>query len=150
MIAFVSKPPVQRSSAAEEQVRKRIEAVKVEREQLQQIFNERFPDYVALSKPQPVLLADTQALLADDEALLVFDFDAKSYGWIVTRDSADWTELKISARDLDAQVRNLRACTDPRKRFDPELSFKIYQETSGVLPTRLLPSDGSRSLRTAH
>src|SRR5262249_37041192 len=80
VIAFVSKPPVQRSSAAEEQVRKRIEAVKVERERLQQIFNERFPDYVALSKPQPVSLTDTQALLADDEALLAFDFGDKSYG----------------------------------------------------------------------
>jgi hypothetical protein len=57
----------------------------------------------------------------------VFDFDAKSYGWIITRNNADWTELKVSAKDLDAQVRALRAwLTDPRKRFDPELSFKIY------------------------
>jgi len=48
-------------------------------------------------------------LLADDEALLVFDFDAKSYAWIVTHDGAEWTELKISAAELDAQVRVLRA-----------------------------------------
>jgi hypothetical protein len=37
-------------------------------------LNERFPNYVALSRPQPLSLEETQALLADDEALLVFDF----------------------------------------------------------------------------
>ena len=131
--AFVSKPPSQRSAVAEDQVRKRIEAVKAEREKLQQIFNDRFPEYLALSKPQPVSLAETRALLADDEALLVFDFDAKSYGWIITKNNADWTELKVSAKDLDVQVRALRVwLTDPRKRFDPELSFKIYQATFGA------------------
>src|SRR5262249_43858621 len=133
VIAFVSKPPAQRSVATEEQVRKRIDAVKAERERLQQVFNERFPDYVALSKPQPVSLTETQALLADDEALLVFDFDAKSYAWIITRDGLDWTELNISARDLDAQVRSLRGwIVDPRQRFDAALAYKIYQATFGA------------------
>jgi tetratricopeptide (TPR) repeat protein len=138
VIAFVSKPPAQRSSAAEEQVRKRIEAVKVERERLQQIFSARFSEYVALSKPQPLSLADTQALLADDEALLVFDFGDKSYGWIITKTDSNWTELKTSAADLDAQVQMLRAwLSDPRNRFDPELSFKIYQATIGAFADKI-------------
>jgi CHAT domain-containing protein/Tfp pilus assembly protein PilF len=138
VIAFVSQPLAQRSTAAEEQVRKRIEAVKVERERLQQIFNARFPEYLALSKPQPVSLPETQALLADDEALLVFEFGAKGYVWIVTRDGADWTELKISASDLDDQVRSLRGwLTDPRKQFDPALAYKIYQGTFGVFAEKI-------------
>jgi CHAT domain-containing protein/Tfp pilus assembly protein PilF len=138
VVAFVSKPPAQRSVETEEQVRKRIEAVKAERERLQKMFNERFPDYIALSKPQPVSLSETQALLADDEALLVFDFDAKSYAWIITRDAADWTELKISAADLDAQVRALRAwIVNPRVRFDPALAYKIYQETFAVFGDKI-------------
>jgi CHAT domain-containing protein len=138
VVAFVSKPPAQRSAATEDPIRQRIEAVKVEREKLSQIFSQRFPDYVALSKPRPVSLQETQALLADDEALLVFDFDAKSYGWIITREGADWTELKISARNLDEQVRALRAwVVDPRQRFDPALAFKIYQETFGAFAEKL-------------
>jgi CHAT domain-containing protein/Tfp pilus assembly protein PilF len=133
VVAFVSKPPAQRSAAAEDEVRSRIEAVKAEREKLSQIFNQRFPDYVALSKPQPVSLQETQALLADDEALLVLDFDAKSYAWIITKTDADWKELKISGSDLDAQVRALRAwLTDPRQRFDPGLAYQIYQATFGA------------------
>jgi hypothetical protein len=74
--------------------------IEAEREKLRQIFDQRFPDYVALSKPQPVSLAGTQRLLADDEALLVFDFGAKSYAWIITSNDADWTELKIRAMHL--------------------------------------------------
>ena len=81
VVAFVSKPPIERSAATEDAIRKRIEAVKIERERLSQIFNQRFPDYVALSKPQAVSLAETQSLLAEDEALLVFEFDARSYAW---------------------------------------------------------------------
>jgi CHAT domain-containing protein/Tfp pilus assembly protein PilF len=138
VVAFVSKPPAQRSAVAEDATRKRIEEVKAERVKLSRIFNQRFPDYVALSKPQPVSLQETQALLADDEALLVFDFDARSYGWIVTKNNADWTELKVSAKDLDAQIRALRAwLTDPRKRFDPELSFKIYRATFGAFADKI-------------
>jgi CHAT domain-containing protein/Flp pilus assembly protein TadD len=138
VIAFVSKPPAQRSAAAEEQVRTQIVEVKAEREKLQQVFNERFPDYAALSRPQPVSIPDTQALLADDEALLVFDFADKSYAWIITNNDADWTELKVSAGDLDAQVRNLRAwLTDPRKRFDPNLAYKVYQETFGAFADKI-------------
>src|SRR5262249_39135791 len=105
---------------------------------LQQAFNERFPEYVALSKPQPVSLAETQALLADDEALLAFDFDTRSYAWIITKDNADWAELNVSANDLDAQVRALRAwLTDPRKRFDPNLAYRIYQETFGAFADQI-------------
>jgi CHAT domain-containing protein len=138
VIAFVSKPPSQRSTAAEERVRMRIAQVKAEREKLQQIFDKRFPGYVALSRPQPVSLQETEALLADDEALLVFDFDAKSYAWIITRIDAAWTELKISASDLDARVRALRAwLTDPRQRFDPALAYKIYQATFGAFADRI-------------
>jgi hypothetical protein len=140
VVAFVSKPPAERSAAAEDAIRKRIETVKVERDRLQQIFNQRFPDYVALSKPQPVSLQETQRLLADDEALLVFDFAAESYAWIITRTDADWKELEISGADLDAQVRALRAgLTDPRQRFDPELAHKIYQATFGAFADKMAP-----------
>jgi len=138
VIAFVSKPPAQRSAAAEEQVRMRIAQVKAEREKLQQIFNERFPDYATLSRPQPVSVPDTQALLADDEALLAFDFGDESYAWLITAHDADWTELKVSAKELNAQVQTLRAwLTDLRKRFDPDLAYRIYQATFGVFADQI-------------
>ena len=137
VIAFVSKPPSQRSAAAEDQVRTRIAEVKAEREKLQQTFNERFPDYAALSKPQPVSLEETQTLLADDEALLVFDLGPQSYAWIITAHDADWTEIKVSAKDLDTQVQALRALLTARQRFDPALAYKLYQETFGAFAAKI-------------
>ena len=137
VIAFVSKPPSKRSAAAVDQVRTRIAEVKAEREKLQQTFNERFPDYAALSKPQPVSLEETQTLLADDEALLVFDLGPQSYAWIITAHDADWTEIKVSAKDLDTQVQALRALLTARQRFDPALAYKLYQETFGAFAAKI-------------
>jgi hypothetical protein len=71
IITAVSKPPAERNPSAEDQIRKRIDDIKSERDKLQDVFNQRFPDYVALSKPQPLSVEQTQALLADDEALAV-------------------------------------------------------------------------------
>src|SRR5262249_15527214 len=46
--------------------------------------------------------------------------------------------LKISGSDLDAQVRALRAwLTDPRRRFDPELAYNIYQATFGAFAEKI-------------
>ena len=54
-------------------MRERIDKIKSERDKLQEVFNQRYPDYVALSKPQPLSIEQTQALLADDEALVAID-----------------------------------------------------------------------------
>jgi CHAT domain len=108
---------------------------------MQEVFNQRFPDYVALSKPQSLSLKDTQALLTDDEVLVVFDFDAKSYAWIITHTDADWVELPVSAKDLEAQVKALRGSLTfaADKPFDTELAFKIYRETFGSLADKIAP-----------
>jgi hypothetical protein len=54
IIAAVSKPPAERNVEAEAQIRQRIDEIKSERDKLSDVFNQRFPDYVALSKPQPL------------------------------------------------------------------------------------------------
>jgi hypothetical protein len=78
IIAALSKLPAERNAAVEEQIRNRINEIKSERDKLQDAFNQRFPDYVALSKPQPLAIEQTHALLADDEALVVIDLDKKA------------------------------------------------------------------------
>jgi hypothetical protein len=72
-----------------------LENIKLGRDKLQNIFTERFAEYVALSKPQPLTVEQTQALLAADEALVDFHFDAKSHAWVITRTSSNWTDLRI-------------------------------------------------------
>jgi CHAT domain-containing protein len=130
IIAAVSKLPADRSATAEEQTRKRIGEIKSEHERLQEVFNQRFPDYVALSKPQPLSLNETQALLADEEALIALNLDKKSYVWVVTRHRAEWRELSTNADDVAKEVTILRAGLDPEsvKPFDRDLAYQLYQQ----------------------
>src|SRR5262249_27182856 len=134
-----SKPSAERDVAAERQIRRRIEDTKSERDKLQAIFNKRFPDYIALSKPQPLTVEQTQLLLADNEALIVFDFDVKSYAWVVTRTSADWVALKVTRNTLNEQVKSLRASLtfEADKPFDTQLAYELYQATFGVIADKL-------------
>jgi CHAT domain-containing protein len=135
IIAAVSKPPAQRNTSTEDQIRKRIDEIKSERDKLQRIFNQRYPDYVALSKLQPLAIEETQALLADDEALVIIDLDVRSYVWIITKDRADWKELSVSAEDVSHEVGTLRAGLNPDapKPFDRKLAYQLYQQLLGPI-----------------
>jgi CHAT domain-containing protein len=92
-----------------------------------------------LSNPQPHAIEQTQGLLADDQALVVFDFDAKSYAWVITKTDANWTDLTVAAKDLDAEVKTLRQSltSDNEEPFDAMLSYKIYQSTFGAIADKI-------------
>jgi CHAT domain-containing protein/Tfp pilus assembly protein PilF len=130
IFSAVSKPPAERNAAAEAKMRRRVEEIKSERDKLQDIFKRRFPDYVALSNPQPLSVAETQALLADDEAVVVFDLGAQSYVWAITKDRAGWKQLSISAAEVAKEVAALRAGLDPErfKPFDANLAYSLHKQ----------------------
>src|SRR5262249_2197954 len=98
-----------------------------------------FLERTLLSKRQPLSVSETQQRLADDETLIIFDFDTKSYAWILTKDEAAWIELKISAADLRGQVKQLRSSLhwEPGSNFDSELAYQIYNETFGAFARKL-------------
>lgn len=104
----VLKTPIERYPTMEHQTRERIDEINGNRAKLQGIFNQRYPDYVSLSKPQPLTVEQTQALLADDEALVAIDLDQKSYVWVITKDRADWKVLSVSAQDVSEEIKTLR------------------------------------------
>ena len=119
----------------QDQIRKRVEEIKSERDKIQDVFNQRFPDYVALSKPQPLTVEQTQALLADDEAIVAVDLDKKSYVWVITKDRADWKELSVSAEDVSKEVGILRTGLNPDspKPFDRSLAYQLYRQVLGPI-----------------
>src|SRR5262249_39368469 len=102
-------------------------------------LTQRFPDYVALSRPQPLTLKETQALLSDDEAVVAIDIGGKSYAWVVTKTSADWTDIPADSKTLNDQVATLRQSLTFTidKPFDAALAYRIYQETFGPIANRL-------------
>ncbi len=72
---------------------------------------EEFPQYFELTRPRPLAVAETQALLNDDEAmLLVLVADDASYIWGLTRDRATWARAEgLADSALSTKVRALRA-----------------------------------------
>jgi len=99
------------------------------------------PDYVALSKPQPLTIEQTQALLADDEALVAIDLDLNSYVWVITKDRAEWKSLSVSALDVSKEIETLRAGLDANasKPFDPDLAHQLYRESLGPIEGIVTP-----------
>ena len=131
LIAAVSKEPSKRDPVAEQRIRERIAATAKERDDLQTVFRQQFPDYAALSRPEPLTVKGIEALLADDEALVIVSLGAKkSYVWAITRDRAEWKELAVTADDVSKSVSALRAQLDFNniKPFDPQPSFALYEK----------------------
>ncbi len=134
IIAAVSNDPSKRDAGAEQRIKDRIATITKERADLQTLFTREFPDYAALSNPQPLTVKDIQVLLADDEALVIVDLDVKkSYVWAITHSAADWKELAVSANEVAKTVSALRALLDfyHVKPFDTQASFELYRKILG-------------------
>jgi CHAT domain-containing protein len=131
IIARISGEPSKRDDSEEQQIRDSITAVARERTDLQTIFAQEFPDYAALSNPQPLTVKDIQALLADDEALVIVDLEAnESYVWAITHSTSDWKALSVTAAAVSKQVSVLRRLLDLHslRPFDAQVSFALYLE----------------------
>jgi tetratricopeptide (TPR) repeat protein len=139
LINASAKEPSKRNAVAEQEIRDRLKSIATDRAEIQAALYRRFPDFAALSKPAPTSLRDTQGVLGEDEALVIFDFGRKSYLWIVTRTDTDWLGAKVTAKELSEQVKTLRSSLtfNVDKPFDAQLAFKIYSETFGAIADKL-------------
>jgi CHAT domain-containing protein/Tfp pilus assembly protein PilF len=99
--------------------RERLAAIAVERASLQQSLAKEFPDYAALSNPLPLGVKDIQALLAGDEAMVLFALAEKeSYVVAITRDGFDWKQIPLGADALSQKVATLRKGLDVSRASD--------------------------------
>jgi len=138
LIEAASKEPNQRNADAEQSIRIRAQEITTEHAKILATLNQSFPSFAELSKPAPLSVKDTQRYLTADEALVAFDFGDKSYVWIVTRTSVDWLELKITAKELETQVTELRSSLkNDAKPFDASAAYKLYQATFGIFVDQL-------------
>ena len=131
MIAAVSFEPAKRDAAAEKRRRDRITAIAKERDDLRSILTREFPDYEALSEPEPLTIKDIQSVLADDEALVVVHLGEKEgYVWVITCTEADWRELRATLGNVAKQVSILRGLLkfDNLRPFDTHTSSDLYRE----------------------
>jgi hypothetical protein len=73
LIEAFSRPPNQRNLNREAAVKKHLDEIADTRAEVGRLLAQRFPDYVALSKPQPLAVKDVSGLLTDEEALVLID-----------------------------------------------------------------------------
>jgi CHAT domain-containing protein/Tfp pilus assembly protein PilF len=138
LIAAVSRQSEQHNQFGEVHIRARLSEIESERSQIGAILAQQFSDYVSLSRPQPLTLKETQALLRDDEAVVIIDVGHKSYAWVITKTSADWTEIPANSKMLNDQVVMLRQALTFKidKPFDTALAYQIYRQTLGPIASR--------------
>jgi tetratricopeptide (TPR) repeat protein/CHAT domain-containing protein len=131
----IARPLAKRDAAAEQKLRDRIAAIGKDRGNIEEVFAREFADYAALSKPQSLTLDELQALMSDDEALLVVNLAWPSYVWAVTKADARWVRLSINAAQAGQTIAALRSRLDPfsRRPFDANLSFQLYRQIIGLV-----------------
>jgi CHAT domain-containing protein/Tfp pilus assembly protein PilF len=113
ILAAVSEETAKRDAAAEQRVRDRLAEIAKQRVTLQGVFSVEFPDYAALSNPQPLNLKEIQGLLSDGEALLLFATTEKaSYVFAVTRQRATWKPIPFGTAALSSRVAAFRRGLD--------------------------------------
>jgi CHAT domain-containing protein len=97
-----------------------------------------FPAYADLSNPQPLPLAQTQALLKPDEALVVFIvLGDNTYAFAVTREASALRQIALGSREISDRVAHLRqGLSDPetaQSSFDLDASFELYNGLVGPI-----------------
>jgi CHAT domain-containing protein/Tfp pilus assembly protein PilF len=154
IVAAVAKEPSKRDPAAEQRMRDRLAAIATERDGLQKTLAAEFPDYAALSNPLPATAKQIQALLSDDEALLVFAAagDKQSYVYVFTREIADWKAIPFGGGALADKVAQFRrglnvemledqsaldAAKIKRELFDLGVAYELYTTLLGPVADRI-------------
>lgn len=145
IVAAVSKERAKRDPAAEQRNRARLAAIASERASLQKTFATEFPDYAALSNPLPMTAKEIQALLSDNEAMVLFSVnDKESYVFAITRDGVDWKPVPLGAEALSQKVAAFRRGLDISKAsdasgksglFDLMLANELYATLLGPVET---------------
>ena len=117
--AAVSQAPDKRDRAAEAANVTRLAAIDTRIADIDKRLAMDFPDYAALSRPEPLSVEEVQAQLRADEALVLFlDTPAwkptpeETFVWVVTKTDMRWVRSDLGTPALTREVAALRCGLD--------------------------------------
>ncbi len=140
LVKAVSAAPIERNSTAEEDLQNLLADLDTRLAELDAKVAEEFPQFAEIANPRPLALADAQALLGADEAILThLAGGEESYLWVARRDRAEFFTIEISAEELRRAVTELRAGVDLSQvrrlrdvpAFDTQLAHELYTKLLG-------------------
>jgi tetratricopeptide (TPR) repeat protein/CHAT domain-containing protein len=119
LIAAKSEEPAKRKPGAETMLAERLAAIDSRLAEIDRGLVKEFPDYASLASSTPASVAEVQAHLGADEALVLF-FDTpqveplpeESFIWIVTRSEVRWVRSDLGTAALGREVAALRCGLD--------------------------------------
>jgi len=128
LVAAKSEAPDKRKAEPERVLTERLAAIDTRLAQIDGQLARDFPDYAALVRAAPVSVAEVQAQLGDDEALVLFSDtvtwklsleapgaykDAEAtFIWVVTRSHVRWVRSDLGKSALKREVEALRCGLD--------------------------------------
>ena len=115
LTAAMSSPDEKRNRKEEVRLIDRSNEIKKQIEIIDHTLREDYPNYSDLTQSPPMGIKQAQALLGQDESLLVYLFGKEiSYLWVITPHEAELFQLDITSESLDSLVRRLRHRLIPR------------------------------------
>lgn len=154
--AFTTSISTERDIVQEQIYREKLDAISKNIVKTDVRLEENFPEYTSLTSPKPLAIEDTQNLLYDNEALVLFlSGDKGTLVFAVTRDRVDWRLVDINSQVLDEAVRVLRSSLDnPQNVFPRGQAHGIYKKLMGevgkIISDKdhvfLVPSGGLESI----
>lgn len=151
--AALAEAAAESGAASEARIAQLQDAIREGRARADQVnaqLTRDFPEFRELTNPAPLSIAELQALLRPDEALVMtLTDDNFLYTWAVSKTASNWTRADILRDDLRAKVQQLRAQlrveTDNRaglslnqresriQPFNRAVAHELYQSTLGQL-----------------
>lgn len=157
LVARLSEPSEKRVASEEQVLRSRLDDITARIAEIDKNFAESFPGYTALANPEAMSIADTQALLRGDEALVLFvDTPAwkgapeETFVWAVTKTGSRWARSDLGTDALTREVAALRCGLDRDAWFPgprcADLTGRVYTEID-YAKNNPLPFDLARAHR---
>ena len=157
LVAAKGEAPAKRKAEVEKALTDRLAAIDMRLAEIDRRLAQDFPDYAALASPAPVSVAEVQAQLGADEALVLFldtpewkPLPEETFIWIVTKSGVRWVRSEIGAAALTREVAALRCGLDAAA-WEGDGTEKCTKAL-GILPDKvpgpdqpLLPFDHARS-----
>jgi CHAT domain-containing protein/tetratricopeptide (TPR) repeat protein len=119
LIAAKSQEPAKRNAEVEKSLADRLAAIDVRLTEIDRRLRQDFPDHAAMASPVPLSVAEVQAQLGADEALLLFldtpelrPLPEEGFIWVVTKSEVRWVHSDLGTAGLTREVVALRCGLD--------------------------------------
>jgi len=122
LVKAASQPPEKRNKSLEQKLRDDIVQLDKEIEAIDTELNARFPEYQELTRPEPLMVNQVQALLRADEAMVAYAIGGdRSWLWVVRPGKAEFIPLTADLKSLAEHVKEIRA------RMEPDAAGKLQK-----------------------